>query len=1141
MSFETDLPNLPKAGMTTKKLDAGHARNASMIDDDRKRQQAYDYLCHIGEAKEWIEACLKEDIPRTEDLEEALRNGITLAYLAKFFQPSCVKKIFEDKTKLQFRHSDNINFFFQACKAERLPEVFFFELTDLYEKKNIPKVIYCIHALSYLLAKAGKAPNIKNLVGKLSFSEDILNATAAGLDEAAVAMPAFGNISHDLDKELNQESEEEKQARLAREEEVARQAEAERLRLEEQERSRIAEETARRARSAAVKIQAVAKGHLARKAYKTKLGEFKSNEKLFTKLQARFKGKKARAAFNALKSDYKAKEPHIVKLQAWWRGVIARRDYKDLRLKRGKADVKVVQKFLHLLESQDDSYDEEKLVEELRGKVIQKIRENVASEAELNELDSKVALLVKNRITLEEVAGFKSKDMRAALAKNAAAQEKEAGILSLKGNDKDTKKKKRSYEELFYVLQTQPQYLSSLMFIVNKTSGANATKFLEQVVLTLYGYAQNSREEYLFLKMIEECIQLEVNESTKPNDTIKENPLFIKLVLQYTRGPKERDFLRGLLRPLLETIMSDNQLELDTDPVSIYKGVIREEEATTGEKSSRPAEVTPERALEDAAVKNIYLANLAKLKTFTDSFLTGIVQSVNKMPFGIRYISMKMKEKLLAKFPDAASEVDLVIGNLLYYRYINPVIVSPEAFDVIESVVSPVQRKNLGEVAKSLNNIAVQKTANNDSDFSTYLQESAPKFAKFIKEASNTVASEEFFGIDEFHDSGAQVQGKLTVYITPDEVVQVHHSLVENLQQLPSSPEDPLRVILNEMGIPPALGTAAKGPGSEIVLRLFNRFGKIGGDENAPVRKLLKDTKRLVLLIIRFSAGKSLLDILEQVATSQQEVSFAAWVEQQDAIHKSHQRTDSGAKSPHSPDALHDQPVVLPIWKNPVDESNLTFAQIKILALENMAKLEEFEVVSKKDHYQSMLDKIVEDMLTKQRRRTYIHRELLSLRKTMFNLEEKSTYLADSAKSYHDYIDACMAQLSNKKGKGKKPMLFSKQYYHEQSLKKSGMVPKFGSFKYTAAELHKKGVLISIDGTPASKFGMINLTISSDEAGVFSMEVTLLGASVAEKEVLKLEDLLQNQYNKVDVVTLFEVAKINVNLLIFLLNKKFYL
>jgi hypothetical protein len=69
---------------------------------------------------------------------------------------------------------------------------------------------------------------------------------------------------------------------------------------------------------------------------------------------------------------------------------------------------------------------------------------------------------------------------------------------------------------------------------------------------------------------------------------------------------------------------------------------------------------------------------------------------------------------------------------------------------------------------------------------------------------------------------------------------------------------------------------------------------------------------------------------------------------------------------------------------------------------------------------------------------------------------------------------------------------------------------------------------------------MVTLTISSDEAGVFNMEVTFLGAKVSEKEVLRLEDLLQSQYNKIDVITLFDNAKVNLNLLIFLINKKFY-
>ena len=53
----------------------------------------------------------------------------------------------QDTRKLQYRHSDNINYFFDALEVVRLPQIFLFETTDLYEKKNIPKVIYCIHAL----------------------------------------------------------------------------------------------------------------------------------------------------------------------------------------------------------------------------------------------------------------------------------------------------------------------------------------------------------------------------------------------------------------------------------------------------------------------------------------------------------------------------------------------------------------------------------------------------------------------------------------------------------------------------------------------------------------------------------------------------------------------------------------------------------------------------------------------------------------------------------------------------------------------------------------------------------------------------------------------------------------------------------
>ena len=74
--------------------------------------------------------------------------------------------------------------------------------------------------------------------------------------------------------------------------------------------------------------------------------------------------------------------------------------------------------------------------------------------------------------------------------------------FDLKGNDKETRTKLEYYGQLFYLIQSKPVYLAKLMYSMNKKSGGTVTKLLEYVVLALYGYAQNTREEYLLLNLI---------------------------------------------------------------------------------------------------------------------------------------------------------------------------------------------------------------------------------------------------------------------------------------------------------------------------------------------------------------------------------------------------------------------------------------------------------------------------------------------------------------------------------------------------------------------------------------------------------------------------------------------------------------
>jgi hypothetical protein len=50
------------------------------------------------------------------------------------------------------------------------PQIFRFETVDLYDAKNLPKVVYCIHALSYLMARQGLTGEMEDLVGRVEFT-----------------------------------------------------------------------------------------------------------------------------------------------------------------------------------------------------------------------------------------------------------------------------------------------------------------------------------------------------------------------------------------------------------------------------------------------------------------------------------------------------------------------------------------------------------------------------------------------------------------------------------------------------------------------------------------------------------------------------------------------------------------------------------------------------------------------------------------------------------------------------------------------------------------------------------------------------------------------------------------------------------
>lgn len=91
-------------------------------------------------------------------------------------------------------------------------------------------------------------------------------------------------------------------------------------------------------------------------------------------------------------------------------------------------------------------------------------------------------------------------------------------------------------------------------------------------------------------------------------------------------------------------------------------------------------------------------------------------------------------------------------------------------------------------------------------------------------------------------------------------------------------------------------------------------------------------------------------------------------------------------------------------------------------------------------------------------------------------------------------------------------MPFTKQFFHMRELQKTGRVPKFGSFKYSAAKLLEKGVLVDISGFSDRQYEKLDVTFSSDQIGAFFVEASQGSIRIPGGTAdLTLDELLEKQ------------------------------
>ncbi|EAL63601.1 RasGTPase-activating protein [Dictyostelium discoideum AX4] len=741
--------------------------------------------------------------------------------------------------------------------------------------------------------------------------------------------------------------------------------------------------------------------------------------------------------------------------------------FKMDRFLSGNLSVFEIQNLLHS-QREDKESDWIAEIQELKRNLVSEVRRNHTLERDLNRLDKRIALLIKNRGNIQDVLA----DKAGLKAPKHKGDQKKPELI----NDP---KKLEAYQNLFYLLQTEPKYLAGLVYLIQPEQ---MESFLGTVILTLFGDAFTPREEFLLLSLYRLSIQKEMANIATVGDFLKADTVVPKMIITYNKRKQGTDYLKAVIGPILSNVIKQ-ELNLELKPNLVYAAIISEQEIRTGEKSTLDRNVSHEKALEVPEVTKTIKARVDQLISICEQFLDGIISSLNRLPYGIRWICKQIYQIAEKNFTKSTQdEILKVIGYFIYYRFIQVAMVSPEEYDLVGREIHPTARKNLINVSKVLQALFnFAQFGSSEKHFiplNGWITSHMGDIKNYLQEIIEVGEPEDYLQVDKYMELTQKT--KPVIIISLPEICNTHQLISKNLDSLVAKGEkdDPMRIImkeLDEFGPPPDI---AADDDREVQLTLSNKFQKTIEEELSPGESLLSQTKEMVISLLR-----ALPTLPEQKDQSDEPPNLV------DVLNKARQA----------------DPSLEP--------------EIKKI-LDNLKKLEEYNLTTSADNYSSFLKAVALEVVNRAEIREQQKKEKQRLTTSLNNLRKHQKYLNEQIAQYNQYLQDCRL----------------KHYQNKSKKKKKGDGAKVGPFKFSFSELHKKGVIVDSE-VPQITRKKIKFVISSDTVGVFDVSAKMAGIDVQTMR-LELDDLLE--LNSIGTTTLeLDQITLDVNMTIHLLNKLF--
>src|SRR5271154_512874 len=384
-------------------------------------------------------------------------------------------------------------------------------------------------------------------------------------------------------------------------------------------------------------------------------------------------------------------------------------------------------------------------------------------------------------------------------------------------NDEKTQR----YGNLLFLLQSEPRHIAHLCRLVTM---AEIDSLLQTVMFTIYGNQYEGREEHLLLTMFQSVLTYQFDNTPEYSNLLRQNTPVSRMMTTYTRRGPGQSYLKEVLSEKINALIELQDVDLEINPLKVYENMVKQIEADTGSLPDYlPKSVTAEDAAENEQVQAIITPRLKVLTEIAEGSLSTIIEGLHETPYGIRWICKQIRSLSRRKYPDAQDQtICTLIGGFFFFRFINPAVVTPKSYMLIDQVPAEKPRRTLTLIAKMLQNLANKPSYAKEpymAKLQPFVQKNKDRINKFMLDLCEV---QDFYESLEMDNYVALSKRDLELSITLNEVYATHALLDRHATELVSDCNSHLHHLLQELG--PAPPQLPRKENRAINLPLYSRW-----------------------------------------------------------------------------------------------------------------------------------------------------------------------------------------------------------------------------------------------------------------------------------------------------------------------------